>query len=198
MGTFICETCKKSMPSKNVKGSRDLKTVQIEVPWQSELLTVMSAGEHCYPCPRCETNESGEPAITHWENADTRLHKRLRQHFKRYHHQSLADAFSPAEVSAFYEKARQLRCKLIHGPCKNDSASDLSKSSSEAEASPATTPVKTQITTSKSPKNFAYASNYGKFDYQPPKPYVRWLKSELSKSYATYISVARGYLAWVS
>ena len=119
MPSYVCQVCKIALHCI-YKGNKTKPTIEVSVPWQNTSLTVMSAGEHCLPCPRCETAD-GEIRISYWEQADTRLHKRLRQHFSRHHQAKLKDIYSPAEIIKFYADARTLRCQLIHGPTQTSS-----------------------------------------------------------------------------
>lgn len=139
MPRFTCQICKKALPCR-YEGEKKKETIKVITTWTSEPIEVQNGGEQCYPCPLCESDETGEAKITHWDQVEGRMHKRLRQHFARHHHKLLKETYNSDQVSKsqgegtgiflaayvisipslqvaeFYVKARLLRCKLIHGP----------------------------------------------------------------------------------
>ena len=186
MPSYTCQTCDKSFYSF-VEGDARKPTIRIRVTWQSELLTVVNNGEICYPCPRCEEGSSGICAIKNWDNAEVRLHKRLRQHFHRHHLGTLSKTFSTEGISQFYEKARKLRCDLLNGP-------------------PIDTPIECPATPEKSlplpkprtPGTGRYESSKFTSSVDVPASYKDWLQTELKLASVTgYLSTARKYLAYI-
>ena len=154
----------------------------------------MSAGEHCLPCPRCETAD-GEIKIKYWEQADIRLHKRLRQHFSRHHHAKLHEVYSPPEVAKFYADARNLRCQLIHGPTQPSSPpeSNILASAPAREKSPRAQP-ETSIGPSTPPRK-SNSSSKASQSIILPQNFLNWLKEEVSiLTSATYVGIIRSFI----
>ena len=218
MPRYTCQVCKKALPCR-YEGEKKKETIKVITTWTSEPIEVQNGGEQCYPCPLCETDETGEAKITHWDQVEGRMHKRLRQHFTRHHHKPLKDAYSSDEVAEFYVKARQLRCKLIHGP---DNLTKMPETSEEehqpTSSSNPSTPKKTSssTTTDASPqglstprkegpsKNEPSSSNRSRWlsgevkDTRISQDFVKYLGNEMRQSsvYSYTLSV-RYYLAWV-
>ena len=186
MPSYTCQTCDKSFHSY-VEGDARKPTIRIRVTWQAELLTVVNNGEICYPCPRCEEGSSGICEIKSWDNAEVRLHKRLRQHFHRHHQAKLSKTFSSEGIAAFYEKARKLRCDLLNGP------------SIDAQVECPATPEKSlPLPKPRTPGTGRYESSKFTNSVDVPASYKDWLQTELKLASVTgYISTARKYLAYI-
>ena len=181
MKQFTCPVCKRQEPC-TYEGEKKKPTIHLNVPWQEVPLTVTSSGEQCYPCPRCELDENGEPKIRTWTQAELRLHKRLRQHFTRHHHGKLADFYTPEETIKFYDDARRLRCELIHGP------------ENEQREEPPTDPSKDK-SPEPPPKRVWKLSPTPSTDVTLPSNFEGWLAGEVSKLTAkTYCGVIRTFL----
>ena len=181
MQRFTCPVCKRQEPC-TYEGERKKPTIHLNVPWQGIPLTVTSSGEQCYPCPRCELNENGEPKIRTWNQAELRLHKRLRQHFTRHHHGKLSDFCTPEETVKFYDDARRLRCELIHGP-DSEQREELPTNSSKGKSP------------EPPPKRVWKISPTPSMDVTLPSNFNEWLTGEVSKLTArTYCGVIRTFL----
>jgi hypothetical protein len=97
MPRYTCQVCKKALPCR-YEGEKKKETIKVITTWTAEPIEVQNGGEQCYPCPLCESDETGEAKITHWDQVEGRMHKRLRQHFTRHHHKLLKEAYSSDQV----------------------------------------------------------------------------------------------------
>ena len=189
--SWTCGFCKRSLPA-TTEGTSKKKTVRVQPEWSPVPLTVIDGGEQCYPCPQCEEKDEIR-AITHWDHADIRLHKRLRQHHARAHQQKLHDKYSSAAVVQFYEDARRLRCELIHGP------DDASHTQRETPV-PKTPPNEQEPAHDPETPTRRRARNVSAKESQAislPPSYLEWLRDELRRdSVASYTGIAKTFLHW--
>lgn len=184
---WVCQFCKRAVPSIT-EGTSKKQTIKLRPTWTSSALTVMDSGEQCYPCPTCESDSEGRRIITHWEHADIRLHKRLRQHHARNHQQLLRDAYTTEEVVQFYKDARRLRCELIHGP--NDRATTR-------QATPPKDPE--PVGSPETPTRHRARNISGKDSQEInlPPSYLEWLENELRPiTVASYTGITKNFLRW--
>lgn len=171
MPMFTCPSCKRAIPCVH-QGEGRKRSVLLRVSWHKDPLTVINRGENCYPCPLCE-DPDGSTGITHWDNADLRLHKRLRQHFGRHHQQPMPKG------AEFQDKARDLRCQLIHGP--------------QGETSPSTSPSTSKATPSTGVK---ITRAFHPIRLLPA--FVEYIEGAMKGgSVTSYLSIARKFLTWV-
>lgn len=189
---YTCQVCKKSLPCE-YQGDQTKLTIILHPTWTSSSLTVLSQGEHCLPCPTCEQDEHGTVKITHWAQAEIRLHKRLRQHYQRHHQTKLSDAFSPVQSKEFFDDARRLRCELIHGPPLGHAeppSSPRPGSSSQDPRPP--TPSTPETPSRKRARNLS--SRESKLIHLPDE-FTEWLSNEVSEdSSTTYAGIVRSFL----
>ena len=188
--SWVCGYCSRSVPCVT-EGTSRKKSIHIHPTWTKIRLTVLDTGEQCYPCPTCETTD-GRRAITHWDHPDIRLHKRLRQHHARAHHQLLREKYNATEVVEFYDDARRLRCELVHGPNDRDAV---------VRDTPATTPPRLpepaaspDTPSRRRARNFSAKQSHAII---LPPSYLEWLENELRPdSVASYAGVAKTFLHW--
>ena len=185
MPNFKCPTCENNEPCIK-EGDKPKQSIRLLVPWHEEALTVVKNGEHCLPCPLCENPSDWEDAkIMHWEKPRERLHRRLRQHYKREHGNKLMKAvMNQQEISQFYRKAWELRCRLIHGPSLASQAT-----TTRTDAGPRTrshsgkTPRLLEVETSKIPL---------------PEKFEKYINDTLKpSSVASYRCIVKVYLGWI-
>ena len=193
--------CPGNIPAKSVKkslqceyqGDETKLTIILQPTWTSSRLTVLSQGEHCLPCPTCEQDEQGNVKITHWAQAEIRLHKRLRQHYQRHHQTKLSDAFSPVQSKDFFDDARRLRCELIHGPPLGhaEPPSSPTPAASSQDPRPAT-PNTPETPSRQRARNLS--SRESKLIHLPNE-FTEWLSNEVSEdSSTTYGGIVRSFL----
>ena len=198
---YLCPICKRQERC-TTEGSSKKASIHVTPLWTRLQLTVLDNGEHCLPCPTCETNEDGERTIANWDHADLRLHKRLRQHHVRYHHSKLNEIFTKEEIANYYADARRLRCELIHGPQGPGHAPQLDQGSDTLPRVAPTTPVKpvkgSQKTSPITPtRRRAPKVQFGSPSIDLPDSFLEWLRNEVQPtSVTTYASITRSYLAW--
>ena len=182
---YTCHVCRRKERSLNSHTGKKPSIVLIP-SWTSIKLTVYDSGEHCLPCPLCETTPEGNRAITHWDHPQTRLHKRLRQHVVRHHQKRLHELFTPDEVTSFYADARRLRCELIHGP-KAPTAVPLDEVPNKAEETVSPTRRRARNISAKESRAI-----------ELPPTFIDWLRDELRPdSVSSYAGVIRTYLHWI-
>ena len=192
---YMCQICKRNLPCC-YEGDSSKPTIILKVAWTNSPLTVVSSGEQCYPCPNCEKDINGEAKINHWEQAEMRLHKRLRQHFTRHHHAKLSDVFTPVEISDFYDQARKLRCELIHGPPGEHRGETSSASESSCIQQPPTPeegpgPGPSGLLRKRARNLSSRESNA----IPLPSKFIDWLAKEVSPATATtYEGIVKSFL----
>lgn len=193
--SWVCNYCKRAVPC-TTDGVGKKQSIHLRPDWTTVSLTILDAGEQCYPCPECEKGNDGRRTILHWDHADIRLHKRLRQHHARAHQQLLKEKFTSAEIVEFYNDARRLRCELIHGP--DDPGLSLTKAAPAKE--PDTPPkdperAKSPETPRRRARNVSAKESHAII---LPPSYLEWLRNELRMdSVASYTGVTKTYLHWI-
>ena len=185
--SYTCPVCKRKERSVNSRAGKKPSIILIP-SWTPDKITVYDAGEHCLPCPLCETSAEGRRSISHWDHPQTRLHKRLRQHVFRHHQKKLNELFSPSEVTSFYADARRLRCELIHGP-KSPSAVSADSPPSQDNAPDPTSPPRRRA------RNVSAKDSRA---IELPPSFMSWLRDELRPdSVSSYAGVIKTFLHWV-
>ena len=228
MATFTCGVCKKQM-SCYTDGQPPNQTVRVVLPWSSNIVVVLYKGEHCYPCPDCEKpvnlGKDEKWDVSSWDNIQSRLHKRLRQHYTRHHHFQLKQVLDHEGVINFYDEARRIRCQLLHGPPPPTAtiAPIPDSSTSAAAANGASEMTNEKTLTNSAKKNFIFPPGAEEriteqgLDIQTaharmrnlsglkdnkviPEAFITWLKesSELASStIGSYLVVTRNFLGWL-
>ena len=197
--SWTCSYCKRSLPA-TTEGAQKKLTIRVKPNWCTAPLTVIDGGENCYPCPSCEEKD-GVRTITHWDHADMRLHKRLRQHHHRSHHVKLGEKYTPTQVVEFYDDARRLRCELIHGPDDSGIHPRETPATKTPPKEPAAVyahsadPADPETPTRRRARNISAKESQA---ISLPPTYLEWLNNELRKdSVASYTGVAKTFLHWV-